>query len=85
MTNILLITIIVFLGALAIQKIICWVLRYFKNRYFAAGVQTGANQVMNAIIQKAKEGKSFRLKNQREEIKLIILTKKANPGSNNYG
>lgn len=70
--NILLLLIVVLLSFLFIQKIF----NYFKNRYFVAGFNLGMAKTMREIIKIAKEGKSFKVKDEQDEIKLIIITKK---------
>lgn len=71
MTNLLLLIIIVLFGLFFIWRIFRYC-KGFRQRYFNAGVA----EVARAIIRKAKEGKSFKLKDNQDEIKLIMLTKK---------
>lgn len=74
MTNILLLIIIALFGLYFIWQIFNYC-KGFKQRYYNAGVNLGAVKTMRAIIEKAKEGKSFKLKDEQDEIKLIMLTK----------
>lgn len=71
MTNILLLIIIVLFGLYLIWQIFNYC-RGFKQRYFNAG----AVEAIRAIIRKAKEGKSFKITDNQDEIKLIMLSKK---------
>ncbi len=74
-TNILLFLTIVFLSYFIIRNIFNY-FKSFKNRYFNAGVSMGTTKTMRVIIEKAKEGKSFKLKDAQDEIKLKIVNKK---------
>jgi len=74
MTNILLLTIIALFGLFFIWQIFNY-FKSFKQKYFNAGVNTGAAKAIRAIIEKAKEGKSFKIKDDQDEIKLIMVTK----------
>ena len=74
-TNILLFLLVVLFGFIVSHRIFVY-FKDLKSKYFVSGVQTGTSKTMRAIIDKAKEGKSFNLKDDKDDIKLIMLTKK---------
>jgi len=75
MTNILLLIVITLFGLFFVWQIFKYC-KSFKNRCVNTGINVGSTKTVSAIIKKAKEGKSFKLKDDQDEIKLIMLTKK---------
>jgi len=74
MTNILLLIIIALLGLFFVWQIFNY-FKGFKQRYFNAGIQRGASNAIRAVIEKAKQGKSFKIKDEQDEVKLLMVTK----------